>query len=158
MALHVDGKLWQFSKAVKWWWLVYAPFRVRMGSRGWALARRYVRACSPCKESIVLDGPSALRSPEAIQVLRAIPTCLVTCHVTQILTCCTTGHSFSRVGGFYKNRSRTRKQRLSEMWTSRCSLVTSPARLPARNGLVNEVEFLRLIPQNGKRPMRLRDR
>ena len=32
------------------------------------------------------------------------------------------------------------------------------ARLPARNGLVNEVEFLGLIPQNGERPMRLRDR
>ena len=31
------------------------------------------------------------------------------------------------------------------------------ARLPARNGLVNEVEFLGLIPQNGERPMRLRD-
>ena len=30
-------------------------------------------------------------------------------------------------------------------------------RLPARNGLVNEVEFLGLIPQNGGRPMRLRD-
>jgi len=27
------------------------------------------------------------------------------------------------------------------------------ARLPARNGLVNEVEFLGLIPQNGGRPM-----
>ena len=33
--------------------------------------------------SIVLDGPSALRSPEAIQMLQATPTCLVTCHVTQ---------------------------------------------------------------------------
>ena len=32
------------------------------------------------------------------------------------------------------------------------------ARLPARNGLVNGVEFLGLIPQNGGRPMRLRDR
>ena len=39
-------------------------------------------------------------------------------------------------------------------------LVSCPpcARLPARNGLVNEVEFLGLIPQNGGRPMRLRDR
>ena len=39
-------------------------------------------------------------------------------------------------------------------------LVSWPvrARLPARNGLVNEVEFLGLIPQNGGRPMRLRDR
>ena len=33
--------------------------------------------------SIVLDGPSALRSQEAIQLLQATPTCLVTCHVTQ---------------------------------------------------------------------------
>ena len=32
------------------------------------------------------------------------------------------------------------------------------ARLPARNGLVNEVKFLGLISQNGGRPMRLRDR
>ena len=30
--------------------------------------------------------------------------------------------------------------------------------LPARNGLVNKVKFLGLIPQNGGRPMRLRDR
>ena len=67
--------------------------------------------------SIVLDGPSALRSPEAIQMLQATPTCLVTCHVTQILY--VPGDSFSRVGGFKKNRLRTRKQRLSEMWTSR---------------------------------------
>ena len=39
-------------------------------------------------------------------------------------------------------------------------LVSCPprARLPARNGLVNEVKFLGLIPQNGERPMRLRDR
>ena len=39
-------------------------------------------------------------------------------------------------------------------------LVSCPphAYLPARNGLVNEVEFLGLIPQNGGRPMRLRDR
>ena len=29
--------------------------------------------------------------------------------------------------------------------------------LPARNDLVNEVEFLGLIPQNCGRPMRLRD-
>ena len=29
------------------------------------------------------------------------------------------------------------------------------ARLSARNGLVNKVEFLGLIPQNGGRPMRL---
>ena len=28
---------------------------------------------------------------------------------------------------------------------------------PSRNGLVNETEFLGLIPQNGGRPMRLRD-
>ena len=38
------------------------------------------------------------------------------------------------------------------------SLVPTPAHLPARNGLVNEVEFLGLIPQNGGRPMRLQDR
>ena len=40
------------------------------------------------------------------------------------------------------------------------TLVSCPprARLPARNGLVNEVEFLGLIHQNGGRPMRLRDR
>ena len=39
-------------------------------------------------------------------------------------------------------------------------LVSCPprARLPARNSLVNKVEFLGLIPQNGGRPMRLRDR
>ena len=39
-------------------------------------------------------------------------------------------------------------------------LVSCPPRVPllARNGLVNEVEFLGLIPQNGGRPMRLRDR
>ena len=38
-------------------------------------------------------------------------------------------------------------------------VVLCPPRvcLPARNGLVNEVEFLGLIPQNGGRPMRLRD-
>jgi len=41
-----------------------------------------------------------------------------------------------------------------------CALVSCPprARLPARNGLVNEVEFLGLIPQIGGRPMRLQDR
>ena len=40
------------------------------------------------------------------------------------------------------------------------SLVSCPphACLPVRNGLVNEVEFLGLISQNGGRPMRLRDR
>ena len=40
------------------------------------------------------------------------------------------------------------------------NVVSCPprARLPARNDLVNEVEFLGLIPQNGGRPMRLRDR
>ena len=40
------------------------------------------------------------------------------------------------------------------------TVVSCPprARLPARNGLVNEVEFLGLIHQNGGRPMRLRDR
>ena len=39
------------------------------------------------------------------------------------------------------------------------SLICPPCvRLPTRNGLVNEVEFLGLIPQNGGRPMRLRDR
>ena len=32
------------------------------------------------------------------------------------------------------------------------------ARLLARNGLVKEVKFLGLIPQNGERPMRLRER
>ena len=39
-------------------------------------------------------------------------------------------------------------------------LVLCPpcVRLPVRNGLVNEVEFLGLIHQNGGRPMRLRDR
>ena len=45
--------------------------------------------------------------------------------------------------------------------TKECTvLVSCPprARLPARNGLVNEVEFLGLIPQNGGRPTRLRDR
>ena len=31
------------------------------------------------RESIVVDGPSALRSPEAIQLLKATPTCLATC-------------------------------------------------------------------------------
>ena len=38
-------------------------------------------------------------------------------------------------------------------------LISCPPRacLPARNGLVNKVEFLGLIPQNGGRPMRLRD-
>jgi len=36
-------------------------------------------------------------------------------------------------------------------------LVSCPP-LPARNGLVNKVEFLGLIPQNSGRPMRLRDR
>ena len=39
-------------------------------------------------------------------------------------------------------------------------LVSCPPHvgLPARNGLMNEVKFLGLIPQNGGRPMRLRDR
>ena len=37
--------------------------------------------------STVLDGPSALRRQEAIQLLQATPTCLVTYHVTQLLTC-----------------------------------------------------------------------
>ena len=42
----------------------------------------------------------------------------------------------------------------------RREVVSCPprARLPARNGLVNEVKFLGLIHQNGGRPMRLRDR
>ena len=39
--------------------------------------------------SIVLDGPNMLQSPEAIQLLQATATCFVTCHVTQLLTCCT---------------------------------------------------------------------
>ena len=34
--------------------------------------------------SIVVDGPSALRSPEAIQLLKATPTCLMTCHMTHL--------------------------------------------------------------------------
>ena len=33
--------------------------------------------------SIVVDGPSALRSPEAIQLQEATPTYHVTCHVSQ---------------------------------------------------------------------------
>ena len=37
--------------------------------------------------SIVFDGPSVLRMPETIQLLQATPTYLVTCHVTQLLTC-----------------------------------------------------------------------
>ena len=52
-----------------------------------------------------------------------------------------------------------------EVWVTlrmggKYDLVSCPPRvhLPARNGLVNEVEFLGLIPQNGGRPMRLRDR
>ena len=38
-------------------------------------------------------------------------------------------------------------------------LVSCPpcVRLPARNGMVNKVESLGLVPQNGGRPMRLRD-
>ena len=40
-----------------------------------------------------------------------------------------------------------------------CLVLCPPRmRLRARNGLVNEVEFLGLIPQNGGRPMRLQDR
>ena len=39
-------------------------------------------------------------------------------------------------------------------------LVSCPphTRLPVRNGLVNEVEFLGLFPQDGGRPMRLQER
>jgi len=42
-------------------------------------------------------------------------------------------------------------------WLARVVLVSYPShlRLPARNGLVNKVEFLGLIPQNCGRPMRL---
>ena len=53
--------------------------------------------------SNVLDGPSALRSPEAIQLLQTTPTCRVTCHVTQLLTCSAYQVTrFSKVGGFIK--------------------------------------------------------
>ena len=41
--------------------------------------------------------------------------------------------------------------------TSERSLVPTSRAPPARNGLVNKVEFLGLISQNGGRPMRLRD-
>ena len=54
---------------------------------GFVLLQKY---CSPIRlGSIVLDGPSALRSPEAIQMLVATPTYPVTYHVTQLLTCST---------------------------------------------------------------------
>ena len=45
-------------------------------------------------------------------------------------------------------------------WELAMTVVSCPSRvrLSARNCLVNEVEFLGLIPQNSERPMRLRDR
>ena len=62
--------------------------------------------------SIVLDGPSALRSQEAIQLLQAVPTCLVTCHVTQLLTCSAYQVTdFRKLVVFKKNRLRTQKER-----------------------------------------------
>ena len=50
--------------------------------------------------------------------------------------------------------------KMAYCYTTCAVLVSCPprARLPVRNGLVNEVEFLGLIHQNGGRPMRLRDR
>jgi len=42
------------------------------------------RLISDTNRSIVVDRPSALRSPEAMQLLEATPTCLVTCHVTHM--------------------------------------------------------------------------
>ena len=63
--------------------------------------------------------------------------------------------SDGKLGGAWErghvNAVRAHAQHRVVSWPAR-------ARLPARNGLVNEVEFLGLIPQNGERPMRLRDR
>ena len=61
------------------------------------------------------------------------------------------------------NSSRTKttaKNIVATESDQRNTVVLWPARtrLPARNSLVNEVEFLGLIHQNGGRPMRLRDR
>ena len=48
----------------------------------WSVAKNWLLPANI--GSIVLDdGPSRLRSPEAVQVLQAPPTCRVTCHVTQ---------------------------------------------------------------------------
>ena len=82
--------------------------------RMYEVSRQIQHSATP-RGSIVLDGPSALRSLEPIQVLQATPTCCVMCHVTQLLMCCT--YQVTAFRKFLKKNGR--EQGLSEMWTSR---------------------------------------